>query len=486
MSNNFSFKPSVNNVEYGEPETRVWTRDNRDNKFFKELQIKDLSPYVDENTVFVWDFDGVIWKEASKAEDSYIIAKNLETEEEVEHKNITAFKGRTKKGFGANSWISLENIKREANGLEPYNLEDFEITKHKRLKKGCSLDTVKESIQGYIDDVKQQWGIKNILLCIGEGKTFRDRLPLAVPYKGQRDPNRPLLLKEARQWVLEELKAEMAPEGFENDDVCEWYSNIGWNSYKKTKKFSHVLLAEDKDGWSNPKIYITYTREGNRFKMPQAILIEDVVSNVGTLELVPMTNDTKLVGSGLKWLVQQAFCVGDGADFYHPYLKLPDCYKKEITYGQTQAYKDFVNLNTAQEVLQKAVDNFTLWFKDGVKYTDCHGVDQDFDTLEYMEVLFSVAYMTRSAEDKTTLKTLLDYFKVNYTKIVGNNKPQVKALADETQIRATITSLREKLSIVAKGAKPVKSEKKDLQIARLDDTVVALGEVEEMLEGFYE
>jgi len=457
-------------------------RDLSPNKYFQALQITDIASVTDENTVFVWDFDGVPFKEASKVEDDYIKVKLKSSGETWELKNKTEFKGATKV-VSANSWLGIKNLERESKKLEPWTLEDFDVSKHKRMKfEKCYQDVV-DSMENYIDMVRNQWEVKNFLFVLGKGDCFRNDLPLPVPYKDRND-ERPMLLKEAREYMLAKDNSEEAKEGFETDDVVEWYGATGYADYLKTKIFSYVVISEDKDSGGNPKLWINYRREGITFVQPQAVLIETSSVNTGHLELVRMSNSTQVKGTGLKWIMAQAFGIGDSADNYHPYNKFPADIKKNIKYGQKQFYLDFINLETQTEVVQKAVDLMYEWFPKGIKYTDHKGNDLDVDTLTWMDTCFKVAFMTRSPKENLTLERMLKAFRVDYAKIVGNNVEKVIPFKEDKELREVIKQLSNKLEVLIDSPYK-KTDKKDLLLDHISNNKTSLVDLKDSLETIF-
>lgn len=467
--------------EYQEVQYSSWTRDNSDNKILKGIQVKDLSKITDENTQYVWDYDGYPYACASLIEDDYILATEINTGTVFEKKTVTEFWGLGK-NIATASFLGVENVKREVEGITPWTKEDFTIEKKKRLqtkyinsetgerfknpkkdtdgkylegtgdnlkfktKVNKDLSDVVEIMNFKVNDVCKQWNIPKdkIIYILGEGTTMRHRTPLPMMYKGSRSgTERPIFLNQARDWVRENLNHEEAAENFESDDIIEHYAAKSTINYNKTGVHSYVCMGIDKDMLSNSKAAINVDKVDGRFKFPQALLIEPSNVSVGELELVQKKTSAEVKGSGLKWLVMQAFCVGDQADFYHPYLKFEKSIRSHIKYGDVTAYKDFVKLKSPLEVLQKAVDNLFSWFPEGLKYTDCHGNWQDIDTFSWMEMCFKTAYMTRSLDDKTTLKLLCDYFKVDYTKCVGNNIPTPKVPLDGDSLTSSISSYSE-------------------------------------------
>lgn len=500
--------------------TNGFKRDNRDNKLFKDLQIKDISGILTDDAVFVWDFDGIPYKCSGMVEEDYIVATNVETGEKLEAKNVTTFWGVGNK-VGANSTIGIENIKRLTKGLPELTKDSFTIETKKRLKTkfinsatGRRFKSPKKDENGFIipgsgddlslkkrvnmdlsdvialmeariDEVRKQWNVERFLLCLGSGHVFRNDLLLPAPYKGGRSSERPLLLKEARQWVVDTYPSEIAPPNFENDDLVEWYGAKSHKIFKTTNKHKYPIIGEDKDLASNPKLWINYGREGGFFKQPQAVLIQDSSVSVGTLELVQKANTTETKGTGLVWLIMQAFCFGDSSDFYHPYLKLDKSLRSHIKYGQKEAYIDFVNLKTCKEVLQKAVDNMALWFPNGLKYTAHNGIEVDIDTYSWMaDVCYPVAYMTRSIDDVADFRKLCNYFKVDVSKVEDNHKPPTLPLQPEQVVRDTIELQRDKLRGMIESASNTKGTKQVL-VDNLNDITSNLKELEESLSLFF-
>ena len=54
-------------------------RDTSDNKIYRSIQVKNIEDYIDKNTIFVWDFDGVPFKASATVEENYIIVTEIST-----------------------------------------------------------------------------------------------------------------------------------------------------------------------------------------------------------------------------------------------------------------------------------------------------------------------------------------------------------------------------------------------------------------------
>lgn len=463
-------------------------KDLSDNKLFPQLQIDDISKVTDEKTRWKLDGDGIVWKSCSAVETLYITVECKEEGIKEDLDGVTVFKGRGK-SISVDSWLGVLNVKREVKGLKPLSPEDFIVTEKNKLNyktEDIAFEQVQIMIRTKLKNMREQFGINNIDFCIGDSGSFRDSLPLPEKYKGSRSPLRPIMLKRARAWVLSDLKGELAPEGFENDDVVEWFGTKGWSDYKKTGIISYGVIGEDKDMMSNPKLLINFgTHSGKdnpnrgKFKYPKPWLIPDSSISVGECDLV-VTTKKEFKATGLTWLVAQAFLIGDKADFYLPLLHLP----VKANYGDVAAYKDFVDLKTPKDVLQKAVDLWSEWFKYGVQYTTHEGVELDVDTMTVMNTYFLTAYMTRNDKDSTDFYKLCKAFKVDTSKIVGNNKltPPVKTYVGcEDNVNETEDLLT---SILKEDLRGLKSMKKADQAIVLDRIKEKLGSIS--FESHYE
>lgn len=485
-SKKFTASRSGVSEDYPDKEEKPFVRDDSDNKLFPQLQIKDLSEVTDSNTRWKLDADGIVYKAASIMENLYIVVKNKDTGEEVELEGLEVFKGKGK-SISENSWLGVENIKREAKNLTPYSVEDFDVEQKQRLKmeKDKALEQAKIMINMKLKGLRNQFGIKNIDICIGGGSCFREDLPTVELYKGNRkDSLRPLLLKELRDWVMKEKNGEYAPEGYENDDYVEWWGYKGWLDYKKTKVFSYGVIAEDKDSFSNPKLLINFgqhTGEDNPFKgdykFPQAWIIPDSTISSGETDLV-VKSKKEFKASGLKWLLSQAFLIGDTADHYNALKHLKN-YK--TNFGDVGAYELLSGVDSPKDCVQAVVDLYAKFFPYGVEYVDHRGDEQDVDTITYMNTYYLVAYMTRSSNDKMDFFKLCKAFKVDTSAIENNNLwtapyevVDVDKLLDIVQTYDSVTD-----DLNSKEFKSYKSDKKDGLVNRLDIASESLSEVRE-------
>ena len=463
----------------------------QDNELFKNLQVKGIQKLYSENVINHIDSDSIAYKSASAVEDDYIEViclkqedtkiEGLFVEDGTTFKNKTEFKGaaRTKGKITSGSFLDILNVKREAEGIEPYILDDFEIKPVKKLKyeNGCEIDGLKFKnskevlyyfMDQWIDCIKKQTGIDNVKLYLGEGLSHRHFIKLPKRYKeARKELERPLLLNEARQYLLDNYNSELAPEGYEADERVDAAAFKNYLEYRKTGKVTGIKSSIDKDNWNCAGFSFNYTKAFH-FKYPQIIKIDATDLSVGTLEW----SGDDLKGTGLLFTALQ-LCLQDSSDGYGSRLHLPPESYNNVQYGEKTFYKDFVHLDTPQKVLQKVVDLFYEWFPNGVKYTSWDGDDIDETTIEWLQKCFQCVYMMRKENDPTTIYDLLKRFKVDTSKIENNNILTAPYQVFNTELSEELLNkmLSDLKALREEQLKAYKSLKKDLLVERLDNTL---------------
>jgi len=475
MSNKFSTaRFSGNEKQQSESSvTNTFVRDKSDNKLFKEIQVEAENTYITEDTIGCWDYDTPIYKIASNLETKFITvtckSDNSITEE---LKGIVPFKGRSSTKVAEGSWLGLLNVERKVAGLQELTPEDFYVVDEQRLKyddEEKAMEQAKIVLYKGIKKVKQQYGLSKIKLVLGQGSTFRDKLPTCRPYKGNRsDSLRPLLLKKLRAWVLENLDSEMAKpradgENVEADDKIEYYGSDGYKHYRLNNWFSFVALSSDKDAFNSAKYLIDPSQHSGKdnplkgkFKFPKAMLIEATDRSAGDVVLVSKAGGTKeLKGYGYKFLMFQCALGKDQADNYSALSHLG----QGLNFGAISAYEVLKPCKTAKETLQATIDTFANLLKYGVQYTDHFGKYHDVTTLEYMNTYFLIAYMNRSTVDTMDFYKLCKAFKVDTSAIENNNlltQPKKVYVGDEAHTVEIKTLLEDILKNDFKGLKAMK------------------------------
>lgn len=371
---------------------------------YDKIKRTDISDITNDNTTVVIDVDGIIFRVAAVAEQRTIKAINKSTMEVELLKTRTELYGRSKTKIGSGSWLANRNIEREVAGLEPYTKEDWDV--EDVVTTTISLDRAKSYVTSYIDSIVKHCGCIKKLLLIGGDTNFRDDLKLPSKYKGNRDDTlKPTYLKELRDWMLPQDDVEVS-DGIEADDVLSIYMTKGYRDYIKTGVFSYIGGTNDKDSRHTSGLLFDWTKENNEFIRPYFLLIPDSSKDIGEVYL----NKNGVKFYGLKGLAYQ-LCVSDDSDNY-------SCYKffdfKRGTYGNTQFYKDFATLETAQEILEQIKTHYKTLFPNGVKYTSWCGEEMDLSWQEWLELQFKCAYMRRNYNDTMTAEKLFKNFGVDF------------------------------------------------------------------------
>ncbi|AGG57964.1 hypothetical protein VPBG_00192 [Vibrio phage helene 12B3] len=456
-------------------------RSKKDNTLFPQIQVKDLKSILSEDAVNYIDGDGFAFKVASSVEEDYIEVTHNETGETSEFSNISEWKGRSRKEgvISVDSILGRENIKREAKDIEPHKISDFTVEKKKRLKyeEGVTIDGIefpdtlsvaKYFLSEWLDAVKIQTQIPNIEITLGSGKCHRNFLHTPAEYKATRTGERPLLLSDVREHILKDYPSNEAPELWETDEYCDMMAFRHYISYRKTGLVTGIKTSPDKDAKCTAGFLFDPTKTFH-FNYPQIWLIHATDKTVGELELVKSgMKFTGLLGTAYQCVI------ADTSDFYGSRLTMPPEMKPDVKYGDVAFYKDFINLTTPKDVLQKMVDKFYDFYPKGVQFTSHLGKDIDEDTLWWLQQCFACQYMLRSPNDKTKIVDLLDKFEVDYSHITNNHIEKVLPIASEESIRDTYKGVVSVLDSLQSTLSNTKGKKDDL-IERMVDVDKQLG-----------
>lgn len=310
------------------------------------------------------DMDMVCFRVAAAAEERSILAIHKTSGNELEMDNRTALK---------------EFLSATGGDYNEYEIKD--------VQKAEMSSTALASVKNTANAMKRAAGAKKAELYIGGKDNFRDQLLLPKQYKANRaDALRPLLLAEAREYAIKHLGA-IVIDGMEADDML---AVRAWDGAKSKKRI--IAVTNDKDqmgctGWMfNPD------------KMEKPFFI----AGLGKLY---KDAKGKIRGFGRKWLYYQMI-FGDPVDHYKP------CELSGNKFGEVSAFNLLHPCTTDQECLQAVYNLYHKWHPEGAKYTAWNGVEQDIDTVAYMQLYFDVARMRRWENDQVDINELLDTFKV--------------------------------------------------------------------------
>ena len=137
---------------------------------------------------------------------------------------------------------------------------------------------------------------------------------MPVEYKSERLDIKPLQLSETKDYLVEFHNGDVVTV-IEADDELEKYGFQGYKDYKRTGKFSYIVVSIDKDSLHTPSILFNFYKEDGVFKNPDIILIDE---SIGDIWIVDKGKKKEVKGWGSYWLAYQML-MGDKTDSIRPY-----------------------------------------------------------------------------------------------------------------------------------------------------------------------
>lgn len=193
----------------------------------------------------VYDFDPVLFASSTIPEEPYIMVKLKGSDWSKEFKNITEFKGRTRKII--TGWLGKRNDLRIAQGKEPMALSDFEIEWHTRTRidsrtgKPMTLRVPTANMKRKINQILEQDWCGDLRLVIGGEGNYRNDVSFSVPYKNSRKEKTQWFL-DCKEWLLKNHSDKVIMrDGIEADDVLGWF---GWQSFRKAQAVGDLSLCD--------------------------------------------------------------------------------------------------------------------------------------------------------------------------------------------------------------------------------------------------
>jgi len=226
-------------------------------------------------------------------------------------------------------------------------------------------------------------------IYIGEGETFRQKLALPVPYKGQRSSMlRPLHLDECKQYMRYKMNATVVTK-VETDDM------LSIRAYEELEAGNDPIIASiDKD---------TYQAQGcTMLNIGNDPVTVDKIPSLGSLR----KHLNGYLGDGLMFLAYQTLA-GDHADNYCGY-ELSD-----VQYGPAKAFKALVGCFDEEAVLTVLIEEYKRLYPVPVAYIDHLGDAQEKNWEDMLLMYWTCAYMLRSADDQGNFWTYAKQYGIN-------------------------------------------------------------------------
>lgn len=294
---------------------------------------KSLSLILLENsmkTIVIWDSDSLAYRATAATEARSVEVTHVPTNKTKIFKNRTECKAH------------LESI---GKIFEP------DVYKFRDIQEPEPISHTIKIMKNIIEKTNDKLFADEYLMCI-EGKgNFRTLLPYPSAYKGNRTGIRPLNLKEAKMHLYKQHPSYVA-QGCEVDDA------VIFKGYEYLRKGYNVILAsQDKDAMSATGLSLYDFTDDTA----EVITIPDF----GYLE----DTGKKVRGVGFIWLCYQ-MVRGDTIDNLNP----SEIARKR--FGDKSAYYLLKDAKDKQEALQLVQQQYKEWYGNGVKYTDCFGVER--------------------------------------------------------------------------------------------------------------
>jgi len=348
----------------------------------------DWKEYITPDTIVIFDADQSAFLSSASNEARTIEVKHKQSGKTKEFKTRTEFYGSAKNSIGG--WLGDQNLERETKNLKLFTKEDFTITDIQTAQplEYC-LSTIKNKLKSQLEHL----GLEQYKCILGGSNNFRLQLPSPEQYKSNRDGMlRPLQLQDARDYILKHHNGILI-NNIEADDVLAMYGRLSYEGFLKTGKFKYIVVSFDKDNLTLPTFMFNSYAEEGKLKHPVPMFVDD---GIGSLFL----DKSKVKGYGFKFKCHQLL-IGDSSDGITPYQPF------KIRFGDKSSYKLLQPCETKQECLQAVVDQYKIWFPEGVKFKNWDGTDIEMTTGQWLNVIYKMTHMLQSKQDKSTIFSLV-------------------------------------------------------------------------------
>lgn len=331
------------------------------------------------------DFDTVLYRAASSVQQNFINVTYKPTGKVKRFDGVSKFYGLGKKIGG---WLGERNAEREAKGLTPWGLEEFEIEEAAELKEVPPdyeniIDWAMSQIDIKVGDIKRYSEAATYVLGIGGKSNFRYDAAHILAYKGKRKA-KPILFEELREAFIDKYKSKVmiARDGMEMDDEV---SCKGWESYReflKTGKHKYVIAYLDKDLNMIPCPSFNYDKCEEGITTPT---IEDC-ARAFTSQLISGDLSTDNI-QGLP-NITEGFAKKHG---------LP----KPRGIGKATALKLLEDCNTPKEMYTRVVEAYQDYYGlEPLKFTSHRGIESERNWLDMLRENALLLHMMRKPDER--------------------------------------------------------------------------------------
>lgn len=334
-------------------------------KEYLETEIEDIQ-YPKGSVVAIFDLDTICYPVSTMCDEKWI--------ETFVFNRSRKFKNRTE----LKRWCEVKNV--------DYKSLDIKDCREAEPIENC-LSSVRKSIERLFEEV----GATHAEYYLGGSGNFRLDLPLPVRYKSNRDNHiKPTHLQASQEYVIRKFGAKKI-----KNIECDDFVSIRTIAVNKQFGVKGVCITTDKDQLQTFTDEVYVYRGGKEYHLN---------SELGELWL----EKTSVKGTGLKWLLLQAFCQGDSTDEYLPRRH----FNKK--YGAKSYYNDVNDIDNVKDLLQFVVNKWRSLVGETCEFNSWDGKFQFMTWLELAELYFSAAYMKTKINDSLKFEDLLIKYEINY------------------------------------------------------------------------
>lgn len=338
-----------------------------------------------EEVIGILDADSIAYKAAAANEVKSIQTAHTHEGDIVieEWKNRTEFKAY---------------LKGTTHTVDMYTITDHSEPKH--------ISYAKATVTSMIQKSQNHMRANRLEIYISGENNFRDFILLPAQYiqnnatkstiggryKSNRDDTvRPILLKELRQWMIDDLGA-IVVNNMEVDDMSSIRAYEGSKAGQKVVQYTGDKDACGCHGWlQNPD-----KDDAPRF-----------ITGLGSIY---KDEKGKVRGEGRMFLYYQILA-GDKVDGYRPVdildIKTQKAGGGKVQYGDIAALNTLKDCKTDKECWEAIYNQYLTWYPTKLRYTAYNEIDYDADALSIMQMYVDAAHMKRWADDRIIVKDVL-------------------------------------------------------------------------------
>lgn len=334
------------------------------------------------------DGDIIAFKSASACESRSIEVRHKSSGKVKVFKNREEFYGRKKniKGF-----LGEVNKDRKV----PFTLDDFEIKDIQTAETAGTLHRLIDSmVSNLLKKLKFNEFSDEYRTFVGRGKTFREDLATLLVYKNRADAIKPLLLKDAKEYLVKKHNGEFV-EVLECDDVISCLKIEGYLQWKRTGENDDMVISVTTDKDDSGVLGWTFNQDADE----EPHLIE----GFGSLWL---TEKGDVKGKGRIWNMLQ-IAAGDTIDNYKPHCQ------SDVRWGVKSAYDALKKCKNETEGWQKVVDIYKALYPEPKTIVNFRGDTIEITWQSVLDEISQMAIMRYHPDIAISIWPILQKYKVN-------------------------------------------------------------------------